>query len=478
MIKFLITHSRIFFLGVLASLALSFNACTDVDNSLGDDFIDPSQKSGVSIDSSFAIDAYTVSTDSIYSSTLSGKCYLGSYNDPVFGQINSSVVTQFVPSSLLDYKKYAKNISGKIDSLVLTLKLKGGVGDSLALQYLTVYQMKKKVRSDSSYYSNYNIKDSIEVPSISVNKDLKPSAIAYSRKGNGVVRIRISTDFINKLFNSNIDTSKFTNYDVFLDYFKGLYIENSKLSAGGGLNGVDFSDTSSRMHLYFKVEGKVNKDSSVRMPFLIGTTLRKFCIIEHVYNGTSPYRPTNINPDFSNNANPTPQDLVYLQGLGGLRTMIKFNKASVALWENKNYKIHRAELIVEPFFPNGELSYPKMPMAITAYYSKSIDKKDVMLFVPDMATFKDVSTNAFYNRSRRLYSLNITTYFKNAMRDSSYPKELYLYAGVPASLYSSQSSYGTNYAEPTSDFLSVPNQVILGKPGKSNHIKLVITYSK
>jgi hypothetical protein len=477
MIKFLTKHSRVFFLGAFASLAVTFNACTDVDNTLGDDFIDPSQRNGVLIDSTFAVDAYTVATDSVATSTFDGKCYIGSYNDPVFGQVNSSVATQFYPSSLSTYKKYAKNIYDKIDSLVLNLKLKGGVGDSLAIQSLKVFQMKNKIHSDTLvYYSNYRIKDSIETPEISVNKSFEKASIPYSRKGDGVVHIKLSKDFVNKLFNSNIDTAKISGYEVFMSTFKSLYIENIALSSRGGLNAIDFSDTTTRMHLYFKVDGVVNKDSIVRMPFLIGTAARKLSVIEHVYNGTSPYRPTIIDP--KNSENSTPQELVCLQGLGGLRTMIRFNSASVKNWLNlhKDAKIYRAELIVEPYFPNGELNYNKMPMSMTAYYTKTVSSKNYMYFVNDMVTFKGVSTNAFYNRSRRLYSLNITSHFKDAMRGVK-PKELYLYAGVPSGLYSS-STTSYYYTDLPSDFFSIPNQVILGKPGKSNPVRLVITYSK
>ena len=114
-----------------------------------------------------------------------------------------------------------------------------------------------------------------------------------------------------------------------------------------------------------------------------------------------------------------------------------------------------------------------MPMSLSAYYPKTEKGKEIMLFTPDMEIFKEVSTYAFYNRSQRLYSLNITTFFKDAMRGVK-PNEFYLYAGVPAGLYSSQSSsYGTNYAELPSDFLSLPNQVIL-----KGQMKLIITYSK
>ncbi|WP_320051570.1 DUF4270 family protein [uncultured Acetobacteroides sp.] len=488
MIKFSIKHRGFFFLGALASLAVTFNACTDVDNTLGDDFIDPSQRNGVLIDSTFAIDAYTVSTDSVATSTTSGKSYIGSYNDPVFGQINSSVATQFYPSSLSDYKKYAKNVSDRIDSLVLNLKLKGGVGDSLAIQHLKVFQMKNKIHSDTLYYySNYRIKDSIETEEISVNKNFDKSSISYSRKGDGVVHIKLSKDFVNKLFNSNIDTAKISSYEIFMSTFKSLYIENAALSSGGGLNAIDFSDTTTRMHLYFKVAGVVNKDSIVRMPFFVGSTsyssVRRFSIIQHVYNGNSLYavKPGEINPDLSKN--PTPSKLVYLQGFGGLRTLVKFNDASVKSWLelHKDAKIYRAELIVEPYFPGNLLNYKNMPMSMTAYYSKTVSGKKYMYFIDDMVTFKGVSTNAFYNRSRRLYSLNITTHFKDAMRGVK-PKEFYLYAGVPSGLYSSSSSsYGTNYVELPYDFWNVPNQVILGAdPNKApkNPIRLVITYSK
>jgi hypothetical protein len=483
MIKFLTKHRRFFFLGAFASLAVTFNACTDVDNSFGDDFIDPSQRNGVQIDSTFAIDAYTVSTDSVVTSTTSTsvKSYIGSYNDPIFGRINSSIATQFYPASLSDYKKYANNIYGRIDSLVLTLKLKGGIGDSLATQQLTVYQMKKKIHSDTLvYYSNYRINDSIENTAIC-------GPVPYSRRGDGVVHLKLGMDFVKKLFNTGIDTSKISNYEVFMNNFKSLYIENTELLSGGGLNAIDFSDTSSRMQLYFKVDGVVNKDSIVHMPFLIGSSaynsVRRFSIIEHVYNGNSQYavKPGEINPDLSKN--PTPSKLVYLQGLGGLRTLVKFNDASVTSWLSlhKDAKIFRAELIIEPYFPGGLLSYKNMPMSMTAYYTRTVSGKKYMNFIDDMVTFKGVSTNAFYNRSRRLYSLNITTHFKDAMRGVK-PKELYLYAGVPSGLYNSQSSSSIpNYAELPYDFLNLPNQVMLGADpnlATKNPIRLVITYSK
>lgn len=472
MIKFLTKHSRFNLVAGIASLALAFSACTDVDNTLGDDFIDPSQKGEVLIDSSFVIDTYTYTTDKFATSTYQGKCYIGSYNDPTFGQITSSVATQFGPYSLSDYKLKAASIGAKLDSVVLTLKLKGGVGDSLAVQNLMVYQMKAKIYTDTIYYSNYKIKDSIETASINDGS----KKVGYDRKGDKVIRVRLSNDFGKSL--ANVDTSKIKSFDDFIAKFKGLYFESEQLAAGGGLNQIDFADTSSRLHVYFKVAGSKG-DSLVRMPFLISTSYMKFSVINHTYNGTSPYRPnlSQLNPDLT--ANPTSNDLVYVQGLGGLRTVVKFdNAASLAKFENKGYKIHRAELVFEPYFPNGTISYRTLPSALTAYYTKTVSGKDALYYVPDMYSFRSVSSNAYYNRSKRHYSLNISSYFKNAMRDSSYPKKLYILAGIPSTVASSSTSSYPSYSELPNEYSSIPTQLIIGKPGKSNHVKLIITYTK
>lgn len=478
MIKFLTKHRRVFFLGAFASLAVTFNACTDIDNTLGDDFIDPSMKGSVLIDSSFVIDSYTVSTDR-FPTSLSGKCYVGTYNDPVFGQVNSSLVTQIFP---FNFAQYADTIHALKDivSIDLTLKLKGGVGDSLAKQKLSVSLLNEILKVDSTYYSDYKIADKIEAVSIS-EKDIE-----YDRKADNVVTIPLKKEFAQSLLDRQTiknfyatakKDSKTNVQQLFIDKFKGLYVENKGIVTGvvGGLNAIDFADTSTRVLICYKVTG-TKGDSLVRTSIKIGT-LNRFNVVNHIYNGASPYKPTNIDPVFANTANSTSQDLVYLQGFGGLRTMLMLNNpTSLAKFENKGYKIHRAELVVEPYFPTGELNYKKLPAAISAYYP-SATKKDTMVVVPDIAIFKGVSTNAFYNRSRRLYSLNITTHFKDVMRDPSKPKFVYLYAGVPSTVYNSQNG-GYNPFELAGEFLSSPTQVILGKPGKPNHVKLIITYSK
>lgn len=465
MIKFLTKHRGFFFLGVFASLAVTFNACTDVDNSLGDDLL---QGSEAVKDTTVLVDPSTVLTEK-FPTSLSGKCYLGIYKDPVFGEISSSLVTMFLPSNISQYADTVHAVK-QIVSIDLSLKLKGGVGDSLSRHTLNVFQLNEILKVDSTYYSDYQIAYK-KVPDAISNAEVE-----YDRKADGIVTIPLKTAFASSLLNRETikqfykavkADSKTSLQQQFINQFKGLYVENtSTSSAVGGLNAIDFADTSSRVLVRYKVTSTKGEDSLIRLSLKIGylgynnyNLLNRFNVVKH---------------DFKADLTPTSdKNYVYLQGFGGVRTRLKFDANTIKAFAGKGYKIHRAELVVEPYFPGGLLNYKNMPMSLSAYYPKTEKGKEIMLFTPDMEIFKGVSTNAFYNRSQRLYSLNITTFFKDAMRGVK-PNEFYLYAGVPAGLYSSQSSsYGTNYAELPSDFLSLPNQVIL-----KGQMKLIITYSK
>lgn len=478
MIKFLTTHSKVFFLGALASLAVTFNACTDVDTTLGDDLLPGGDN--VQIET-YSIDPSTVLTEK-FPTSLSGKCYLGIYKDPVFGEISSSLVTMFAPLSSAQYADTVHAFKSLLD-INLTLKLKGGVGDSLATQKLKVFQLNEILKVDSVYYSDYKIEEKRESNPISKEVD-------YDRKGDGIVTVPLEESFANALLNRATlvkfhkavkADSKTSLHQQFINEFKGVYIENTSTTSNfGGLNAIDLADSSTRILVRYILIGSKGQDSTVRLSLKIGdlrnnynyNLLNRFNIVKHTYNAD--LKPTDDKSNIINiNANPDYKNLVYLQGFGGLRTHLKFNSNTIEKFAGKNYKIHRAELVVEPFFPNGILNYNRMPMSITAYYSKTISDKEKMLFVPDMEIFKGIPTNAFYNRSQRLYSLNITTFFKDAMRGVK-PNVFYLYAGVPVEIYKSQSSsYGTNYAELPNDFLSMPNQVML-----QGQMRLIITYSK
>lgn len=454
MIKFL-TKNRIFVICTLLLLAAS-TSCTEVDNELGVDFIPGNQNGPVQIDSSFTVSSYTVTTEKFPTSTI-GSCWIGSYNDPIFGSILASVAGQIFPASLTQFKEKVSLAKDNFVSAYFVFKLTRGVGDSLAEQNFKLYQLLKPLADTITYYSNYDINSNKEKYNIdSLNE-------SYNRKTNGFVKVLLSKKFVANLLYT--DTAKLKSYDDFLNVVKGIYVESQVVSTKGSLNLANFND-SATIVVNYKLK-KVNEptvDSMAYLNFTMGKSASKVGVINHSYNGSA----LGVNST-------TPQMFTYLQGLGGLRTKVVFDKESIAKWKDKGYNIHRVEMILEAEFPNNILNYDRLPAAITPYYQKN---DTTLLFIQDMEIFKNVATNAYYNRSKRNYSINITNYFKESMRNTERPKELFLYAGVPSGL-TSDNPYYMNYAELPVEFLNLPTQGILkGLHNGKSQIKIVITYSK
>lgn len=469
MIKYLTKHSRKFFvLGVVASLAsLSVTSCTDVDNTLGEDLVD---KRPVKIDDTFILNAYTAEGTQ-FPSNLAYSGWLGSYKDPIYGETEASLAIPIYPTSVSGYKSLYKLLKEgefqAIDSLVLKLNLNKGVGDSLDFQNLSVFQMTDTIGSFKKYYSDSPLKNKIETNAI--------VSQLYNREKNGELKISLGKEFAKKLFMPT-DTAKITDIIEFHKQIYGLYLKSTRGSGKGGLHEIDFQN--SKLTLSYKIKSKIsNKDSTVYYNFGINTTnqygtlIPEVGFVSHTYNGTSALSPKKIVNSKTTDLG-TPEALTYVQGLGGLRTLLKFDPESVKKWENKNRNIHRAELIVDVPEEGGPLDYYRLPAALSSY---SMNVKDTT-FIPDMAVYAGNRTNAYFNRSKKQYSINITTYFKDVMRNPSKARELYLYAGFPNGLSSSSSQ--VSYTTLTADYLAFPSQIILGNRNSANPFKLRITYSE
>lgn len=497
MIKFLTKHKRnLSIFGVVASLAaMTVSSCTQVDNTLGSDLIDPSMRDSVKIDSSFSLSAFTVEGTKIRG-TFGGTTYgeygwLGSYNDPTFGRVDASIALQFLPVSISAYKKFAKPMSQKIDSLIklgipggvdateyllgklnvdkmiFSFKLNKGVGDSLATQTMRIMQLKDTI-PNKLQYTDSDVADKLESNPLSSDK-------TYNRKANDAVKIDFSKKFILSLL-QNIDTTEtIKDYLTFINYFKGFYLQHNTLATGGSLNQVNFGDTASYVKLYYRIYGKNQNtateqpDSTLALTFDIGSSCHKVNIIKHDYSNATA-KPKKVSEIVEN---ATGEPINYLQGLGGMRTMVRFDKSSIEAWKanNKDANVHRAELIVE--IPDGPIDYYRQVKAITPYFLVS----DTVRFVNDMYTYVNVSSNSRFNRSKKNYSVNITSFFKDAMRGTK-PMEFYIYGGYPSGL-SSSTSTSVSYRTLTDEYMAMPTQSIIGTTNsKKRPYRLVITYSK
>ncbi len=137
------------------------------------------------------------------------------------------------------------------------------------------------------------------------------------------------------------------NNDVFLEYFKGLYIESEQMTAEGGtILSLEAASSDvfqgSALALYYNNQEirdlAVDGDTSIVMPFVISKYSARVNSIEHDYTDTP----------FENeiNMHATEDTLIYIQATGGLKSKILI--ANLESWKDSvNTAINKAELIFE-----------------------------------------------------------------------------------------------------------------------------------
>ncbi|MDE6286814.1 MAG: DUF4270 domain-containing protein, partial [Muribaculaceae bacterium] len=132
-----------------AITALAFAACDDTTSPIGSSIVD--DKISIVVDSSFTLTGHTVETGAVQSRTLTQL--IGSLRNAGFGELSSTVVTQFMPASTLDT---AGITVADIDSLMLELRMNKDAfsGDSIAPMGVEVFRLNRDL--PSPIYSNFD----------------------------------------------------------------------------------------------------------------------------------------------------------------------------------------------------------------------------------------------------------------------------------------------------------------------------------
>lgn len=181
-------------LAAVGSFVLSAISCTQVDDTLGQDFLPGgNDKLTLHIDTlglgvGEAITASQVYYDSIglAGSTRNTRgsmnlhiAYLGRSNDPTFGQITGASVATCLPSEPVRPYFY-KGRHDSFDSVKLTLNMKYVSGDASVRQRFNVYRLRDTLAysTDTIYYQSFRYEDHIEAePAFSFEYSGIPSDI-------------------------------------------------------------------------------------------------------------------------------------------------------------------------------------------------------------------------------------------------------------------------------------------------------------
>lgn len=208
----------------------------------------------------FSLESYMSVEDSLVSSNLSTSL-LGSYNDPVFGKVESEIYVQFLPSGLSP--DFGDLSSIKIDSFVLGMEYKGFYGN-LDPQNFEVYQLMEDIHNDSTYYSFQTKLVSTGSSLVAPGKNIiTPDPVTPIKIGavevESQLRLYLDTNFARDMIEETVNNpSNFENNENFLAYFKGLNIKvnnASQASGEGAMLYFNLNDPLSKLTIYYTQAG-------------------------------------------------------------------------------------------------------------------------------------------------------------------------------------------------------------------------------
>lgn len=331
-------YNYLFLIGIF-TLLLAFSGCKET-NDLGievlpkDDLI--TIKNTVVKES---ISSFTFREDSIRTSGAS-KSLLGSFNDPVFGITNIDFATQFRLQQFPDY-----GVNPEADSIKLYLYYRIIYGDTVTPQKFKIYELETGLDVDATYRQNVDLK--------SMASDQLLGEIEYTPRVRQdsttldtfyqLISIPLDLSLAEKFIQA--DSADMINNDVFLEYFKGLYIESEQVDGEGGtILTLEASSNDafqgSAIAVYYSNEElrEISQDSSLVMPFVISKYSARINSIEHDYSGTP------FEPDL--NIQSTDDTLIYVQPTGGLKAHVLIG--GLESWRDSvNTAINKAQLVFQ-----------------------------------------------------------------------------------------------------------------------------------
>jgi hypothetical protein len=349
-------------------------------------------------------------TDSIITSSLT-KTPMGLLRDPALGTTQSDIAVGLLLPGGSAYTLPTGTIV--IDSAVLALKYADGFyGDSLTSKFkVNVYQLGTRPLS-RTYYNTTDWSTNLGplVGTRTFYARTHSSVTVYNiikgypdtlHKVVPQLRIPISNNFINQIL-FNASTSQLGSNTVFQNNVKGLYIAMDPAGTQGAGGTFMFGLRDSVNVYYHALNGTSIDTASVSLPL---TSIHSAHIIR------TPTAAVTVAL-----ANKSSNDVIYLQGLAGLKAKISFPylKSLLAKIGGK-VVINRAELVITPV-PGSTIPFkaqPKLTMYRYDIAHTPIELQDAGTSDPragGIAIF-----GGYYNHAKNDYHFVITAYIQDLM---------------------------------------------------------------
>ena len=275
------------------------------------------------------------------------KSLLGSFYDPLFGKTTINFATQF---RMQGYNDYGTN--PVVDSVKLYLYYRLRYGDTITTQKFRIYELAEPIISDTinektggsydyPYFQDVDLK-SMASPNLIGETDYLPNILNDTLYK--LIPVHLDKSLGVKL--ATVDSLQVLNNDMFLEFFKGLYIESEEVSSEAGTiltleAASDESYSGSALVVNYdndENQAKEEPDTLMFNSYVVTELSQRVNSIKHDYTGT---------PFLANLDVETGEDsLIYIQATGGLKSKIQIN--NLESWKDSvNIGVNKAELVFQ-----------------------------------------------------------------------------------------------------------------------------------
>ncbi|MCF8369186.1 MAG: DUF4270 domain-containing protein [Bacteroidales bacterium] len=378
------------------------SSCNKKPESIGLDLVDDN-KPFVGYDTSFALYAYSEVEDSVPADETSYNLF-GSLYSKTFGLTNAGFYTHLRLGSL--NPDFGPNAVA--DSVFFTMVYAGYYGNIETEQTMRIYRVNDVMIRDSSYWSNkeFEIYPDVELanftftphPNDSVEVD--SNTILAAR-----LKVPMSLDFAQEILDIDND-SIFESSSAFIEYFNGIYVKPDPVTSFGGGSILSFDLTSgySEVIIYYHNDTTTSEDT-LTYSLTINSNNARINRFEHDYTKSwdDIFRKQILFNDTSYG-----NQKLYLQGMAGVRTVIKF--PDISSWiDSGNVVINEAKLIISGFdFEEG--SEPPTKLLLFKILGDGLFD-----FTPDQATQGEVYFGGGLVESSNSYTFRISLYLQDLL---------------------------------------------------------------
>jgi len=320
----------------ISALLLAFS-CTKKPERIGDNLQPDQNNIELFYTDTISVEAYSVTEDSIRTDKPANILF-GSMKDPIFG----TTVAGFYTQLRLSTNGHDFGANPQLDSLVLQLAYSGYYGDTATRQTMRVYELKKNIYADSSYYST-TVLPFGETDFATYEFAPKPKSPFPFNKDTlaPLIRVPLSANYtalgekILSATESDLETT-----DKFKEFFNGLYVTADPVASGGSISYFDLPSKLSSLTIYYKNDST----DSLRYQFYITASDARFNRFDH--NGFQDASQDLINQVVQGDTLAGRQKL-YAQAMNGVKTKIRFPNIT-KMQHPSGYKmiINEAKLIM------------------------------------------------------------------------------------------------------------------------------------